>query len=100
MSWWTIAALSAGSYALKALGPLVLRERAAAPGLSRLAGLMTPALLAALVAVQTFGAERALVLDARAAGLVAAGVAVWRRLPFVVVVVLAAAVTAVVRAIE
>ena len=100
MSWWVIVALSAGSYALKAIGPLVLGEKAAMPGLTRVAGLVTPALLAAIVAVQTFGTERSLVIDARVAGLAVAGVAVWRRLPFVVVVVLAAAATALVRAIE
>jgi hypothetical protein len=39
------------------------------------------------------------VLDARAAGLAVALVAVWRRAPFIVVVVAAVAATAAVRAI-
>jgi CP family cyanate transporter-like MFS transporter len=54
-------------------------------------------LLSALVAVQTFSTGSALVLDARAAGLAVAGVAVWRRAPFLVVVGLAALTTALVR---
>jgi hypothetical protein len=46
----------------------------------------------------TFGADRALVLDARAAGVGVAAVAAWRRAPFPVVIVLAAVVTAALRA--
>lgn len=55
------------------------------------------ALLAALIAVQTFGDARSLVLDARAAGLVAAIGAVLLRAPFIVVVCLAALTAALVR---
>jgi len=54
-------------------------------------------LLAALIAVQTFSDGRSLVIDARAAGLAVAAVAVWRRWPFLVVVALAAVTTALVR---
>jgi hypothetical protein len=56
-------------------------------------------MLAALVVANTFGAGQALVLDARAAGVAAAAVAAWRRAPFLVVIVLGAAVTALVRAL-
>ena len=55
-------------------------------------------MLAALIVVATFGADRALVLDARAAGVGAAVLAAWRRAPFPVVIVVAAVVTAAVRA--
>jgi hypothetical protein len=55
-------------------------------------------LLAALVAINTFGGERALMVDARVAGVAAAGVAIWRRAPLLLVVVVAAAVTALLRA--
>ena len=97
MSWIAVLILGAGSYLLKGMGPLLLGERAPA-SLARFAELITPALLAALIAVQTFADERSLVIDARAAGLAVAGIAVWRRAPFVVVVVLAAATTATLRA--
>lgn len=96
MSWAAILALATGSYLLKGTGPLLLGERAPA-SLARLADLVTPALLAALIAVQTFADEKTLVIDARAAGLLVAAVAVWRKAPFVVVVVLAAGVTALIR---
>jgi hypothetical protein len=67
--------------------------------LQRAAALLPLALLAALVVVQTFSHGRSLAVDARAAGLAAAGVAVLRRAPFIVVVVVAAATAAVVRAV-
>ena len=100
MSWVAILLLAAGAYAFKALGLLVLGPRAAGATSLRIAALLPAALLPALVAVQTFGAGRSLVLDARAAGLVAAGVAVWRRAPFIVVVLVAAGVTAGLRAVS
>jgi hypothetical protein len=91
-------------------GRRLLRPQAAGPlrsdgaaGPSRRApfpALAPVALLAALTALQTFGhGAHGLVLDARAAGLAAAGVAVWRRAPFLLVVVVAVVVTALVRAL-
>ena len=55
--------------------------------------------LAALVAVQTFDAGGAVRLDARAAGLVAAVVALMLRAPFLLVIVMAAATAAALRAL-
>lgn len=91
--------LSAGTYVLKSAGPLLLGGRRLPGILDRLAERVPAALLAALVVVATFGDGRALTLDARAAGLFAAGVALWRRAPFVVVVVVAIAVTALFRVV-
>ena len=62
--------------------------------MQRIAALLPVVLLSALVAVQTFSSGPELVLDARAAGFAVAGVAVWRRWPFLVVVALAAFTTA------
>jgi hypothetical protein len=61
--------------------------------------LLPIALLAALVAIQTFTHGQRLVVDARAAGLAAAVVALALRAPFLVVVITAAAVTAGLRAL-
>ena len=70
------------------------------PGRVRtLVGLLAPALLAALVVTQTVAAGRHLVLDARLAGVAAAGIAIRLRAPVLVTVVCAAAVTAAVRAL-
>lgn len=89
--------LAAGTYLLKAAGPLALGDRALPSGLRYFVDLLPAALLAALTAVATVGDDRALVVDARLVGLVVAGVALWRRAPFVVVVILAAAATALTR---
>ena len=66
---------------------------------SRALAVVLLALLPALVVVNTFAGDRRLVLDARAVGLAVAVLATWRRAPFVVVVGLAAAATALVRAV-
>jgi branched-subunit amino acid transport protein len=96
----TLLVLAAGTYALKAAGPLVLGgDRALPPMIQRLALVLPAALLAALVATSTFVADQRWLVDARLAGLVAAAVALWRRLPFVVVVLAAAAATAATRAL-
>ena len=89
--------MTIGTFALKSAGPLLLGNRDVPVRVRRLIDLLPAALLAALAVVATFGDGAALVVDARAAGLMAAGVALWRRAPFVVVVVVAAAVTALVR---
>lgn len=97
-AWIAILATAAGCYALKLAGlsiPAHLLER---PAVRRWSALIPVALLAALAALQTFGGPHGgLTLDARAAGLAAAGVAVWRRAPFLLVVTLAVVVTALVR---
>ena len=54
--------------------------------------------LAAIIVADTLGIGRHLQLDARAAGVAAAAVAAWRRAPLIGVIVVAAAVTAVLRA--
>jgi len=99
MTWAAVLATAAGCYGLKLAGwslpPSVLEHER----LQRFAAQLPFALLAALVVVQTFSRGHALVLDARAAGLGAAGVAVLLRAPFIVVLVVAAATAAVVRAL-
>jgi branched chain amino acid efflux pump len=97
VSWSALLALGAAAYGLKAFGLLMLGPRSAGGRLLQMAGLLPAALLPALVAVNTFAGDRRLVLDARAVGLAVALIATWRRAPFVVVVVSAAAATAVVR---
>jgi hypothetical protein len=69
------------------------------PLVRRLAALLSVALLAALTAQQTIADGRALVLDARAAGLAAAAVVLVLRAPLLLVVAAAVVVTAGVRAI-
>ncbi|MFI8522647.1 AzlD domain-containing protein [Streptomyces sp. NPDC085481] len=97
--WIAIALTAAGCYLVKLLGLLVPADTLERPLVQRLAALVPVALLAALTAQQTFSAGGALTIDARAAGLAAAGLALVLRAPFLVVVGAAVAVTAGVRAL-
>lgn len=99
MIWAAVLAASAGGYALKLAGWSVPARWLAGERLQRAALLLPVALLAALVAVQAFAGERALVLDARAAGLAAAALLLVVRAPFLLVVVGAAVTAAVLRAV-
>ncbi|TDN92480.1 AzlD domain-containing protein [Microbacterium sp. BK668] len=98
MTLWTALLLSAViCVAWKALGYLVPPKVLDAPRPARIADLLTVALLAALVAVQTLGAGQTIVIDARVpAVLVAAGLLALRA-PFLVVVAAAALVAALLR---
>lgn len=98
MTWWAIAALALGTYAMKAAGPLVLGDRRLPPAAERVIALMAVALLSALIALQTFTADGELSFDGPlVAGVGAGAVAVWRRLPFAVVVLVAAVVAGLLR---
>lgn len=96
-AWVMIAVTALGCYALKLAGlvlPAGLLERRAVRTFTMLAPV---ALLAALVAVETFAVGTRLVVDARAAGMAAAALALLARAPFLVVVASAVLVTALVR---
>lgn len=97
MTWGFVAVLAATAYGFKVLGLVVLGGRALPDVVARCAALIPPALLAALIVKDTASIGQHLVLDARAAGVAVAVLASWRRLPLVVVIVAAAAVTALVR---
>ncbi|MDH6224616.1 MULTISPECIES: AzlD domain-containing protein [Streptomyces] len=97
--WIAIGVTAVGCYAVKLAGLLVPGSVLERPLVRRLAALLPVALLAALTAQQTFGDGRELVLDARVLGVGAAGVALALRAPFLVVVGVAVAVTAGVRAL-
>ena len=93
------ARASAGCFALRSLGWSVPPRPLEHARVRRAVVLLPVALLAALVVVQAFADGRDLRLDARAAGLAVAVVAIVVRAPFLVVVVLAAATAALLRAV-
>jgi branched-subunit amino acid transport protein len=98
--WITILALAAGTVAIKSVGPIALGGHALPARLNGFIMLLAPSLLAALVAVETLGGpNRTLVVDARLAGLAAAGVALAARRSMLVVVLVAAIATAITRAL-
>ena len=97
MTWSALLLLAAGSYALKAIGPVALGRRQLPAGAVEVLELLSIPVLAGLVAVQTLNSGGELVLDARVPAVAVAGVLVWRRAPFLVVVFAAAATAAVLR---
>jgi uncharacterized membrane protein len=97
--WITIASLALATVALKLAGPLLLGGRPLPPRAMSVIELLASALLAALVAVETFGKGRSLTLDARALGVLFAAAVLARRGPMMLAVVGAAAVAALTRAI-
>jgi len=97
--WWLVTLVGVATIAIKGAGPVLLGGKPLPPRIGRIIGLLAPALLAALVAISTFGGDRALVLDERAVGVGAAAVAVALKAPPLLVVIVAAVVTAVTRAL-
>jgi branched-subunit amino acid transport protein len=97
MTWFALLGAGVGCYVLKLAGVSlpgrVLEHRV----VERVADMIPVALLAALVAVQVFADGTRLTVDARAAGLAAAVVALLLRAPFLVVVFVAALAAAVLR---
>ena len=96
--WTAVLAASGACLALKLLGYLAPTRWLRTARVTRVAALVTVALLAALLGVQALGSGRGLALDARVPAVGVAAVLLWRRAPFVVVVVAAALVATVVRA--
>jgi branched-subunit amino acid transport protein len=97
--WLCVLVVGVATVALKASGPVLAAGRELPAGAARVVDLLAPALLAALVATQALAADEELVIDERAAGLLAAGVAILLRAPLLVVVLVAAATAAGLRAV-
>ena len=97
-TWIVVVGVGLITIGIKAFGPMLLGGRPLPPRVTAVIALLAPALLTALVAVNTLGGDRALVVDARLPGVLAAAVAIKLKAPVLIVVVLAALVTAVVRA--
>ncbi len=98
--WAGVLVASLSCYALKLAGLSLPQRWLQDPRIQRTVPLIPIALLASLVATQTFSTGRHLVLDVRAAALVVAVVAVVLRAPFLVVVAVAAATAALLRAFQ
>ncbi len=95
--WLAILVACAAAYLTKLAGYAVPAHWLSNPRMTRVAGAITVALLAALTVMNTLASGTTLVVDARLAALAAAALALWCRLPFLLVVVLGAAAAAAVR---
>jgi branched-subunit amino acid transport protein len=92
--WWVVIGASLAVFAIKLAGYVVPQRLVEGPVLSRVAAIVTVALLASLVASQTLQGPGGLLFDARIPALVVAAVLLWIRAPFIVVIIGAAAVAA------
>ena len=97
MIWGGLVVACLACYAFKLAGLSLPQRWLEDSRVQRTVPLIPVALLAALVATQTFSTGRHLVVDVRAAALGVAVVAVLLRAPFLVVVVAAAATAALLR---
>lgn len=95
--WAAVLLGSAGCYLLKLAGLSVPRRILASPRVRRIAEILPIALLSALIALQTLSTGMRLGVDARAAGVAAALLAVLARAPFLVVVGVAVLTTGLIR---
>ncbi len=97
MIWAGVLVASVACYGLKLAGLSLPQAWLQDPRIQRTVPLIPVALLAGLVAIQTFSTGQHLVFDVRAASLVVAIVAVVLRAPFLVVVIAGAATAALLR---
>lgn len=96
-AWVVVAVVGVATMAIKAAGPVLLGGRPLPPRALAVVRLLAPALLAALVVTQTLTLGERLVIDARLLGVAVAAIALLFRAPLLLVVILAAASTALVR---
>lgn len=97
--WIVVLVVGLATMALKAVGPLLLGGRQLPTRVLAVVALLGPALLAALVVTQTLGEDEALVVDERLAGVAAGAGALALRAPLLAVIIVAATVTAALRAL-
>ena len=95
--WVGVLLASALVYSWKLLGHLVPERFVSNPNIRSLAALLTVAMLAGLVGIQTFVSTDGIVLDARAAALAVAALLFYLRVPFIFVVIAAALVASLLR---
>ena len=95
--WQVILLASIAVLALKLVGYLVPPSIVEKPTPARVANLLTVALLAALIVVQTLGTGQGIAVDARVPALIVAAGLFALRVPFILVVAAAAVTAALVR---
>lgn len=96
--WAVIALSTAATVAIKAVGPVALGGRDLPGSFVRVITLMAPVLLAALIATQALADGSRIHVGPDTAGVVVAALAAWRGVGVLLVVVIAAATTAGLRA--
>ena len=95
--WSVILVASAFVAATKFVGFVLPTSITESDVVQRVSDAVTVALLATLVVIQTLGAGNSIVIDARLVAVAVAGILLWRRVPFIVVILAAALVAAGIR---
>lgn len=99
MSLWVwVLAACVVAYLTKLAGYLLPTRWLEHPRVMQVTSAMTVGLLASLVMLNAVGNGQSLVLDARLVALVVSGIALWRRVPYLGVVLLGALAAALARA--
>ncbi|MFZ9441385.1 MAG: AzlD domain-containing protein [Candidatus Nanopelagicaceae bacterium] len=94
MMWGAVIGASVLAFAFKYIGQSIPQSLLANPRIARIADLIPTALLAGLVAVQTFAEKTTLVVDQRLAGIAVAAIALMLRANFLVMLLAATATSA------
>lgn len=87
--WTAVIGASILAFAFKYIGQSIPQSLLAHPRVAKIADLIPTALLAGLVAVQTFADRTELVIDQRLAGLAVAAIALYIRANFLVMLIAA-----------
>ncbi|MFM7499858.1 MAG: AzlD domain-containing protein [Actinomycetota bacterium] len=87
--WSAVIGASALAFAFKYIGQSIPQSVLTNPRIAKIADLIPTALLAGLVAVQTFASKTELVVDQRIAGVAVAAVALYLRANFLVMLLAA-----------
>lgn len=98
MTAGAVVVLALCIYGLRATGFFV-GDRLVRGRAREMIGFLPIAIISGVLALATFSSAGELALDARAPGMLVAGVAVWQKAPLAVVIGLAAAATALTRAL-
>ena len=96
-TWLVVLAVGIFTIAFKGAGPVLLGGRELPARALGTFELLAPALLAALVVTQALGGNRSLIVDERLIGVGVAAVSIRLHAPLILVMVLAAVSTALVR---
>ena len=97
MSWSSLLVLSGGAYLFKLVG--VIAGNRLSNRFESVIALLPPALFSSIIVLMSVADGSTLVIDARLVGIGVGAIAVWKKAPFILVVVAAMASTAIWRAV-
>ena len=95
--WIVVGVVGVVTLVFKAAGPVFLGRRALPERVDAIVALIAPVMLMALVVTQTFGGDEEITVDARVPGVATAALALWRGVPIVAAMAIAALVTGLLR---